>query len=287
MIKKCKVSDLARDLNITSKELIALFDEHLQDHKKASAVLSEEEINIALEIYSQKNQVESFDSYFASASQKQQAVKSEPVNSKKKDSGKPEKTEQSKKSEKQLNLTDSKKSDSRQNNSKTQKQGKKLASAKNSEKSQEFSKAKKGEASKKKDPKVPRKKENQPKLLSLDQAIASQRQMLFVKKTTSAISIQNLFRLTSTNIMNAMKIWQTKTARTKSKTDFPKSKSLNSVQTKKISGLLKKKQKRKSCSVWRWSALGIKNSKSKSRMKLLFQILRQGLRLMFRKLSKS
>ena len=52
MIKKCKVSDLARDLNITSKELIALFDEHLQDHKKASAVLSEEEINIALEIYS-------------------------------------------------------------------------------------------------------------------------------------------------------------------------------------------------------------------------------------------
>ena len=135
MIKKCKVSDLARDLNITSKELIALFDEYLQDHKKASAVLSEEEINIALEIYSQKNEVESFDSYFASASQKKEDYK------------KPEKAKQSEKSEKQLNLADSKKRDSKQNSPGAKKQGKKLMSAKNSGKVQEFSKSKKGEAS--------------------------------------------------------------------------------------------------------------------------------------------
>ena len=115
MIKKYKISDLAKDLNVTSKELIALFDEYTKDHKKASAVLSEEEINIALEIYSQKNEVESFDSYFASSSQKPPEAGVNLPFKKTKDSEKPEKPE---KADRQLNSTNSKKDDSKRNSQK-------------------------------------------------------------------------------------------------------------------------------------------------------------------------
>lgn len=70
MVKKCKVSDLAKDLNITSKELIEVLGEYTEGQKKTSTILTEEEINIALEIYSKKNEVANFDEYFASAADK-------------------------------------------------------------------------------------------------------------------------------------------------------------------------------------------------------------------------
>ena len=53
MVKKCKVSDLAKDLNIKAKELIEVLEQYTDGQKKTSTILTEEEINIALEIYSQ------------------------------------------------------------------------------------------------------------------------------------------------------------------------------------------------------------------------------------------
>ena len=73
-------------------------------------------------IYSQKNEVESFDSYFASASQKPQKIETKPADPKKKDSKVLEK------SEKQLDLTNAQKS-AKKNNPKSQKPKKKPSSS--------------------------------------------------------------------------------------------------------------------------------------------------------------
>lgn len=68
MTKKVKLSDVARDLQIPTQELIAFYQERDADGVKKKGVtgLTPEEINLALEYYSQKSQVENFDAYFAS-----------------------------------------------------------------------------------------------------------------------------------------------------------------------------------------------------------------------------
>lgn len=62
--KKYKVSELAKDLKVTSKDLVETLKKYIDKPLKITTTLTKEEINIALEIYSQKNQVESFDGYF-------------------------------------------------------------------------------------------------------------------------------------------------------------------------------------------------------------------------------
>lgn len=68
MTKKVKLSDVARDLQIPTQELIAFYQERDADGVKKKGVtgLTPEEINLALEYYSQKSQVENFEAYFAS-----------------------------------------------------------------------------------------------------------------------------------------------------------------------------------------------------------------------------
>ncbi len=68
MTKKVKLSDVARDLHISTQELIAFFQQRDEKgiKKKGVTGLTPEEINLALEHYSQKAQVENFDAYFAS-----------------------------------------------------------------------------------------------------------------------------------------------------------------------------------------------------------------------------
>ncbi len=65
--KKQKLSDTARDLHISVQDLIAFYASQDQSApaKKASTSLTSEEINLAVEYYSQKAQLENFDSYFA------------------------------------------------------------------------------------------------------------------------------------------------------------------------------------------------------------------------------
>lgn len=68
MTKKLKLSDVARDLQISPQELIGFYAERSENgvKKKTATGLTTEEVNLALEYYSQKAQVDSFDSYFAS-----------------------------------------------------------------------------------------------------------------------------------------------------------------------------------------------------------------------------
>ncbi len=91
---KSKLSEVAKDLNITNQELADFISEKLGTAKKPSSSLNTEEMNYILEFYSQNNEVDSFDAYFASKNNKpivpdtkkeepkEKAVSTKPKNSK-------------------------------------------------------------------------------------------------------------------------------------------------------------------------------------------------------------
>lgn len=62
---KPKLNEVAKDLNITNQELIDFISKELDTVKKPTASLSDEEMTYVLEYYTQNNQVNSFDSYYA------------------------------------------------------------------------------------------------------------------------------------------------------------------------------------------------------------------------------
>lgn len=64
MITKYKLNDLAKDLKLPVNDIIDCLAPKY-GVKKAGVVLSSEEVNYVLEYFTQKNQVESFDAYFA------------------------------------------------------------------------------------------------------------------------------------------------------------------------------------------------------------------------------
>ena len=124
MTKKVTLSDVARDLQISTQELIGFYQERDANGntKKGVTGLTPEEINLALEYYSQKSQVESLDAYFASkdtpkqkqekkpsekkpaekkaSSEKKQSEKKQPDNKKQQKPQAAEKKPQAQKSEK-------------------------------------------------------------------------------------------------------------------------------------------------------------------------------------------
>ena len=66
MMIKYRVHEVAKDLGVASKEVIALLKEYLGQEKKHMTALNEDELNIIFEYYTQKNQSESIDEYFKS-----------------------------------------------------------------------------------------------------------------------------------------------------------------------------------------------------------------------------
>ncbi len=62
---KIKVSDLAKDLEMSSKELAAFIQEKLGIEKKSGASVEEKEFDILFDKLTKDNQVKSFDAYFA------------------------------------------------------------------------------------------------------------------------------------------------------------------------------------------------------------------------------
>ena len=94
MVKKIKISDLAKDLNVPGNDIAELMGELSDAKKKPSSALNEEEINLVLEHYTQQNQVTSFDAYFEQRNNKQAAGSQEkPQKTEEKKPEKPEKTE--------------------------------------------------------------------------------------------------------------------------------------------------------------------------------------------------
>ena len=77
MIGKYRIYEVAKDLGLTSKEIISLVKDYTGVEKKHMTALSEDELNIIFEYYTQHNQVESFDNYFAQASEKTKTTKYE------------------------------------------------------------------------------------------------------------------------------------------------------------------------------------------------------------------
>ena len=69
MNNKPKLNEVAKDLGLSSQELIDFFSEK-NNTKKAAAVLDADEMTMLVETFSQKNQVESFNDYFATAAEK-------------------------------------------------------------------------------------------------------------------------------------------------------------------------------------------------------------------------
>ncbi len=100
MAKKIKISDAAKDLNISAQEIVDFFTAKGDTKKKTSSSLTEEEMNCLLENHTRANEVSSFDEYFASKNdpkpEKKAEVKSEPKQEKKmKQDSKKEKSEKS------------------------------------------------------------------------------------------------------------------------------------------------------------------------------------------------
>ena len=102
MDKKYRVNELAKDLNIPVSEITDVVQEYFGVQKKSQASLSEDELSVVLEKYSQSNQVKNFNSYFASASKPKTEKKEEKPAEKpaKKADKKPESKKEADKAEK-------------------------------------------------------------------------------------------------------------------------------------------------------------------------------------------
>ena len=74
---KLKINDVAKELNTTGQELADFVNEKLGAAKKPTASLTEDEMNYVLEAFSQNNQVENFDAYFATKNQPKEEPKAE------------------------------------------------------------------------------------------------------------------------------------------------------------------------------------------------------------------
>ena len=83
MAKKIKISEAAKDLKITAKELAAFLEEKFGGKKTTSSSMTEEELNLVLEYYSQKNAVDSFDAYFATRNDPRPVREEKPAEEKK------------------------------------------------------------------------------------------------------------------------------------------------------------------------------------------------------------
>ena len=70
MMIKYRVSDVAKDFNVQSKEIIAVLAEHNLSGKKSATALEEHELDIIFEHYTQKHSTDNLDAYFATANQR-------------------------------------------------------------------------------------------------------------------------------------------------------------------------------------------------------------------------
>jgi len=75
---KYRLSEVAKDLNVSNKEAADVLKERLGVVKKPATVLTEDELNVIFEHFTQKNSVSSFDKYFASRDAEVQEEQSEP-----------------------------------------------------------------------------------------------------------------------------------------------------------------------------------------------------------------
>ena len=65
MMIKYKIKDVATDLNVPAKDIIAVLEQYCNVTKKTMASLEENELDVIFDYYTQKNATENFNAYFA------------------------------------------------------------------------------------------------------------------------------------------------------------------------------------------------------------------------------
>ena len=75
MMIKYRVSEVAKDFGVPSKEVIGLLAKYVDTPKKSATALEENELDLVFEYFTQKNSVENFDAYFATAAEKKEVEK--------------------------------------------------------------------------------------------------------------------------------------------------------------------------------------------------------------------
>ena len=79
MIEKYRVHEVAKDLNIPSKDLIALLEEHFPgEPRKHMTALTDAELNLVFDKFTRERSLPSLDSYFALQSERPKAPKPAP-----------------------------------------------------------------------------------------------------------------------------------------------------------------------------------------------------------------
>lgn len=78
MMIKYKLREVATDLGVTNKEVIEVLSKYIGgEPKKQTTVLTEEELNVIFDYFTQKNNMESFDKYYAVADEKDENKQNE------------------------------------------------------------------------------------------------------------------------------------------------------------------------------------------------------------------
>ncbi len=132
MMIKYRVNEVAKDLNVTTKEVVAVLNKYTGAQKKAQTALNEEELDIVLEHFTQKSGMENFDEYYSSANREDntQSEKTQAAPAKKNSDNK---TDKSKKNDKPS--ADKRQSAGSANSSKKPNDRKKVKENTNTEKS--------------------------------------------------------------------------------------------------------------------------------------------------------
>ncbi|MFR9189607.1 MAG: translation initiation factor IF-2 N-terminal domain-containing protein, partial [Anaerotruncus massiliensis (ex Togo et al. 2019)] len=74
MIEKYRVHEVAKDLGVASKEVVDLLAANFQGERKSMTALNEQELSVIFNHYTNQNQVESFDEYFAAGRARKEAA---------------------------------------------------------------------------------------------------------------------------------------------------------------------------------------------------------------------
>ncbi|MEE1056644.1 MAG: translation initiation factor IF-2 [Acutalibacteraceae bacterium] len=114
MMIKYKLREVASDLGVTNKEVIDVLSKYVGgEPKKQTTVLTEEELNIVFDYFTQKNNMENFDKYYASDTKEDKNQKAD--NNKTEKSGKKAVQEKDKKQSKADNKPGKNRKDNKDN----------------------------------------------------------------------------------------------------------------------------------------------------------------------------
>ena len=133
MITKYKVSEVAKDFGIQSKDVSDILGKYFDDPKKSSTALDSKELDVLFDVLTQDKSVTSFDAYFAmqkkeekpAKAEKKEAKPAEKSADKKQDNNKKpaDKKQDNKQDNKQNNKQDNKKADKKDNKPAEKKHG--------------------------------------------------------------------------------------------------------------------------------------------------------------------